>query len=499
MAKNKKRQQQTFLSPEKYIRQKARSLKIKACYITDDYEEYGMGQIIVAREHSGGRVTMGVYLIDKLCLGVKDTFYRFRMDDYEFEELLDRMDDIGFREISYEEAHNRIFGAIEFAEVAGIDPHKDFAVTQYILEEDTDDIPLIEYEYGKDGMHYLMAENNLEASRYLPLLKKNLGDSFDYTIKAGNIYDDDYDEEEDEGDDRGGLMTPSEFAEPLRNHPMFKEYGPETEYTYKHPEYPKEVTLENPVVEEILCDPRNALYLTREQIDTLLALPHDSLRRDLKNLILYHIGIGCDGIPEEVSHADFVGVIGNAVILLAESGSPDSSLDVVLEVLRQSEKFFQYHIGDISTETFVPTIYKLGHERLDRLMAFMEEEGLYDFAKINVPAAVALIAQEHPERRAEVLEWFRRLLLLATEKISETQAIDSIVAGFIIDNLSDIKANELLPEIEALFGTGLVDEGICGNINEARKNLNGEISLFTRVLPTDIYERFDKIKKQVQL
>lgn len=42
-----------------------------------------------------------------------------------------------------------IFGAIAFAEEAGITPSNSFELTQYLLEEDTEDVPLIEYDYGK--------------------------------------------------------------------------------------------------------------------------------------------------------------------------------------------------------------------------------------------------------------------------------------------------------------------------------------------------------------
>lgn len=192
--KTKKGTLQAFLSPEKYIREKARTLKIKACYITNDYDIVGMGFVIVAREHTGGNVTFGAYLVDKLCLGVKDSNYHFRMDAYDFEDYLDRLDNmVGIREISYEEAHNIIYGAVEFAREAGIEPHKDFAITQYILEEDTEDIPLIEYEYGKDGKHYLFVNSQLEASKYLPTLRKNLGNNFEWDVDDGEDYDDDYD------------------------------------------------------------------------------------------------------------------------------------------------------------------------------------------------------------------------------------------------------------------------------------------------------------------
>ena len=58
-------------------------------------------------------------------------------------------------ECSYEEAHNLVWGSIAYAEEAGIAPDKSFRLTQYILDEETDDVPLIEYEYGKDGKHFL--------------------------------------------------------------------------------------------------------------------------------------------------------------------------------------------------------------------------------------------------------------------------------------------------------------------------------------------------------
>lgn len=89
--------------------------------------------------------------------GQQFLFYRLRMDDWEFDEFLDDRRDT-FRECSYEEAHNRVWGSIAYAEEAGIRPDKSFLLTQYMLEEDTDDIPLIEYEYGKDGKHFLTRE-----------------------------------------------------------------------------------------------------------------------------------------------------------------------------------------------------------------------------------------------------------------------------------------------------------------------------------------------------
>ena len=62
--------------------------------------------------------------------------------------------------------HNWIYGAIAWANEAGISPHKSFSVTQYMLEEDTEDIPLIEYEFGCNGKHRLCCSSKIEANKY---------------------------------------------------------------------------------------------------------------------------------------------------------------------------------------------------------------------------------------------------------------------------------------------------------------------------------------------
>ncbi len=204
MSKKKKQSQgggQQFLSPEKYLQQKARGLEIGTCYVTRDIDKMKMGHVIVTRKHTGGRISMAAYLVDMACLGVKDSFYRLRMDDWEFDEFLDDRRDM-FRECSYEEAHNRVWGSIAYAEEAGIRPHKSFQLTQYMLEEDTDDIPLIEYEYGKDGKHFLTCRSELEASRYLPLMRQNLGEgNYHYLIGIGDPGFGDDDEYDDEAED----------------------------------------------------------------------------------------------------------------------------------------------------------------------------------------------------------------------------------------------------------------------------------------------------------
>ena len=203
------------LSDKEFVMQKARNLPIGSCYRTADLEENGLGHIIVIRNHPQGKYTVGMYLTDIYCRGVKDAMYHVRIDEDEKEELLDYLrESIGLEEIPYVEAHNWIYGAVAFAEEAGIAPSKEFAVARYILEEDTDDVPLIEFEFGYKGKHFLWAKDRLELNTYLPLLQKNLKkDQYQFAVGEWedmeddekdwdeDIEDEEWDEEDEEWDE----------------------------------------------------------------------------------------------------------------------------------------------------------------------------------------------------------------------------------------------------------------------------------------------------------
>lgn len=487
--KKKKQGGQQFLSPEQYLKQKARTLEIGKCYISDgDIEEYGKGHILVTRLHKGGRVSFAAYLVDAYCLGVKDSFFKLRMEDYEMENFLSHYDTL--RECSYEEAHNWIYGAIAFAEEGGIEPDRSFALTQYMLEEDTDDIPLIEYAFGKDGKHFLVCHSVQEANRYLPILKEHLGDNVDFVIEDGK-----YDVPDlDDIDEKSSL----ERLANIKDNPMIKSYGPNTEYTYQHPKYPDTLQLTTPDwFYEELHQPSNEIYLKEELVSRILQLPKELVRENLERIILYHIGQTCEGIPDDYEKEGYTGIVSNCAVLLGEVGNADSSLEVMLELLRQNSDFYEYHFGDAGEDVFTPTLYLLAQNRLERIMDFAKEEGLDTYSKCMAFPAVTQIGLRHPERRDEILEWYREVVRFATEMLPKTQWFDGTLASLLICELIDLQAKDLLPDIRKLFETGLVDIGVCGNFSSVKQDIvDPRCAGRTDKCILDIYGRFADMKRK---
>jgi hypothetical protein len=81
MSKNNKGSVIQMLSPQNYIRKKARSLPIHESWINVDWEDSGMASIIVAGRHTNGNITLCIYMVDLLCLGVNGSFIKFKITE----------------------------------------------------------------------------------------------------------------------------------------------------------------------------------------------------------------------------------------------------------------------------------------------------------------------------------------------------------------------------------------------------------------------------------
>ena len=189
------------LSPKKYIETKARSLPIYKCIVNEGWESSKMVHAVIMRRHVTGNITMGYYLIDLMCLGIKDTFYEFNVSKSYADE---RFNSAGFNliEVDYATFHNIIYAGHDFAMDYKIIPHKDFALTKFILEEDNDNVSLINIATGyTDGKPHLMINELGEGKWALPLLKKNAGEGNYYYSDFSTGFKDEDDSDEDAKDD----------------------------------------------------------------------------------------------------------------------------------------------------------------------------------------------------------------------------------------------------------------------------------------------------------
>lgn len=267
---------------------------------------------------------------------------------------------------------------------------------------------------------------------------------------------------------------------------------PQESYNYIYPEYPKELKVKHPELVDIFYDTQNQNGLPPKTIQDILALPHDELREDLEHIVLYEIGQTYGDIPQERFDEPYRIPITHCLFFLGEL-KDNRSLPVVLEVLKQKDCFYDFHFGDFMHEIITPTVYLLGKDRLDDLSAYMMTPGFDTFARAIVSHAVSYIVRVQPERREEVTDWFRRLLIFYEKNLPQCYCCDGNLVGMVTCDLLDIHAKELLPQIKVLYDTHLVDETACGNYNEVQKHMSD--SCFpTDDLLIDIFERYQYIQ-----
>lgn len=498
-AKNKsKGQQQGALSPYRFMRKKVRTLPIGKCYIAPpDWQESGMAHVIVTRVRPSGNLVMASFLVDPFCLGVKDAGYHENMTPSDFEEYLNNYrKGMGLEEISYNETHNIIYGAMAFAEEGGIKPAKEFDPAGYILEEDTEDIPLIEYDFGKNGKHFLVVNPDRKEMPYYHILKKNLGDDFEFVLPYGDVEEDDYEEDEYSPLSKIDSDAIKKAFDGMLKMKEESDRHPDEEYTYQYPDYPQTISVKNQFIADGLLSPDNYSCLPQEVIDRILALPKDEAAQDISNVILYSIGKTYKGINDDTIESWDNSAIMHSLILLAQLQS-DKGLDAVLEIMRQTGDFADYHLGDLTPELLHPALYACGKDNVPAIEEYLNQPGLDSYLRSQAPDALAMIVFNHPERRDEIIAVFRRLLNNMISNLPIRRACDGTFAGFVMSNLMDINATELIPEIKATFATDCVNKTIAGDCKKVIKDIKrgrGAIDNDKYEIP-DIYEQYEDLKK----
>jgi len=172
---------QAGLSPKMYIKQRAKNLPIKECLIESDYKKLGMTNVVIVRQETGNKYTIGVFCVDIFCLGVKNAFCDCHLDEDAYTRICDSFSSIPLS-VTPTFAHNLIYGAIDYAEELGFFPHKDFAFSENILDVNLIDEGINDIEFGFEGKPLFVEGPNDNAKLIINQLSKSLGrDNFNFT------------------------------------------------------------------------------------------------------------------------------------------------------------------------------------------------------------------------------------------------------------------------------------------------------------------------------
>jgi hypothetical protein len=175
--------------------QNAREYPLHGCWIMEGWQETGITPVIIARLQDNGRIMFGVYMVDYYCLGIKDAYTRVDYSRNRFERELPKLCANDPVSCSVELAHELIYGALEYAEKLGFEPHPDFYKQKADLMLDQADTHPREnnVSFGKDGKPLYIPgpyDSQIKSRTVINTLMRTCGPgNFDYIMGFGDISD----------------------------------------------------------------------------------------------------------------------------------------------------------------------------------------------------------------------------------------------------------------------------------------------------------------------
>jgi hypothetical protein len=160
-------------------------LPVHECLINPQWRSSGLANILLSRWQPDGCLVAGMYLVDLLCLGLKDTFCKLDMAPltYESKLMMPMYERTGCMECSLSLAHGIIYGGIAYAGRFNFHPHRDFRRSHHLLAGPSIVDPAEEIEFGREGKPWYVTGPHDDVTHIMNQLTAQLGlDGFHYIV-----------------------------------------------------------------------------------------------------------------------------------------------------------------------------------------------------------------------------------------------------------------------------------------------------------------------------
>lgn len=487
-----------FINDE-YIQEHSRSLPIKEVFITCDWETAPTVKVVISRQHPTGRVTSGIFFIDTYCRGVFLCYYSYNLTPYYYQKAIEGLTaKSNIVECSYELAHSFIYDAIIYALKLGIMPHQGFGLMQCFLDEYTPGYPESGRTFGLHGYPYLIAESQEEADLYIPALEKSVGSEYKVEIREITKKEEEAGAEEEQKLNWDDVMTA--FLENLEDKSF--EYDDELgyalrkgEYSYVYPHYPTQLTLAHPEL-EVLYSPEYIDRLSENEITRILSLPRESLIDDLIHILYVEMGNTAGKMSKMLWNPDYISPLTHVIFLLGELRA-ERALEALLEVLRQSFAFQDFHFGSVSrAKKIIPlTLYQIGRNQLPALRDYGRELDLEPYMRIHLFHAMSYLLWYEKDRSEEVIDWFRGIMRYYHNNADNPRLYDSTLIAMIACVLADVRSIELIPEIKLFYDEKIANLTYSGDMEDLMDQGKDTAWTIKEYALMNIFERYCYLSK----
>lgn len=152
-------------------------------------EDKRFGTMFISRKMPDGKLAVGCFLIDGMCLGVKDCYPLFCFPS-QLSDIVER-DPESLHAVAPEMAKKFILGAIEFAKKFDFDPSPSFAKMEVIFNGIDESLCVTDFAFGRDGQPVFISgpyDSPQRVGEIMEQLNATAGEG-NYTIDYDEAYE----------------------------------------------------------------------------------------------------------------------------------------------------------------------------------------------------------------------------------------------------------------------------------------------------------------------
>ncbi|MCF8227148.1 MAG: DUF1186 domain-containing protein [Bacteroidales bacterium] len=263
----------------------------------------------------------------------------------------------------------------------------------------------------------------------------------------------------------------------------------------KKQEATSKVTIPEFMNPEIIWLYEYGLHIDKDKLSTLLHLPKESLISDLELVLqdsIDRFSYFKDLTEKKGWNEEIMNFVVHAVSLLGEIEA-SKSLNSLFNILNQSEEYIDLYLYDFVTIVLWEPLFKMARNELETCKQFMMKSGIDTYVKTAVSDMMQQLVHNYPERRNEIVNWFKDIIHFYLNRTLDDNVLDSDLIGLMVCDIIDIEAKELLPDIEMLFEKQIVSKGICGSLDSVREAFHNPTEYSKKREILSISERYDEI------
>ncbi len=233
-------------------------------------------------------------------------------------------------------------------------------------------------------------------------------------------------------------------------------------------------------------------------IKSIMSLPRTTLVQDLEHA-LSDMVLRWENHFSKIDYEDDTHSFGYHALYFLTALKSYESLQTILNILRQDNEILEYWFADSIDSYFNVTLYLVGENQLNMLKAFALEENIIGWNRAIACKVAAQVALKQPERREEVLLWFKEIIDFHLQNPDNQALIDTHFLSCLVGELTDFAAIELENDIKALYEQGWIEDSMNGNFETVLKELKKPIRKYhIEPMPDNIYELYsgEYLKRQ---